>query len=177
MELLLSNPSRRGRLPSWADYFQLLLFVQKQYDYIVVDLPEVVNQATAEFVRNARAVFIVCQPELPSLKLAKLRRIELESCEIPADNVKLLVNRWEKRRFRAGDVEKAVEGPVFATLPNDYKEVRDSILEMRLASPTSPFGKACEVLAQNISALPESPHTHPKFTLLRKLGTIGTLAR
>jgi hypothetical protein len=48
---------------------------------------------------------------------------------------------------------------------------------MRLASPTSPFGKACEVLAQNISALPESPHTHPKFTLLRKLGTIGTLAR
>jgi MinD-like ATPase involved in chromosome partitioning or flagellar assembly/CheY-like chemotaxis protein len=177
MDLLLSNPSRRGRLPSWADYFQLLLFVQKQYDYIVVDLPEVVNQATAEFVRNARAVFIVCQPELPSLKLAKLRRIELESCEIPADNVKLLVNRWEKRRFRAGDVEKAVEGPVFATLPNDYKEVRDSILEMRLASPTSPFGKACEVLAQNISALPESPHTHPKFTLLRKLGTIGTLAR
>jgi CheY-like chemotaxis protein len=94
MDLLLSNPSRRGRLPSWADYFQLLLFVQKQYDYIVVDLPEVVNQATAEFVRNARAVFIVCQPELPSLKLAKLRRIELESCEIPADNVKLLVNRW-----------------------------------------------------------------------------------
>ena len=99
LDLLLSNPSRRGRLPSWADYYQLLLFAQKQYDYIVVDLPEVINQATAEFVRNARAVFIVCQPELPSVKLAKLRRTELESCEIPADNVKVLVNRWERGRL------------------------------------------------------------------------------
>ena len=71
MDLLLANPTRRGRLPSWADYYQLLLFTQKQYEYIVVDLPEVINQATAEFVRNARAVFIVCQPEMASVKLAR----------------------------------------------------------------------------------------------------------
>jgi pilus assembly protein CpaE len=175
MDLLLSNPSRRGRLPSWSDYYQLLLLIQKQYDYIVVDLPEVINQATAEFVRNARAVFIVCQPELASLKLAKLRRIELESCELPATNIKVLVNRWEKRRLPMENVEQAVDGPVFATLPNDYKEVRNSVLENRLVSPTSAFRKACEVLAQSISTLPETPHTLPKFTLLRKLGTIGTV--
>jgi Mrp family chromosome partitioning ATPase len=175
LDLLLSNPSRRGRLPSWADYYRLLLFVQKQYDYIVVDLPEVINQATAEFVRNARAVFVVSQPELPSLKLAKLRRAELESCEIPAENINILVNRWEKRRQPMENIEKAVEGKVFATLPNDYREVRDSILETRLASPSSAFGKACDALAQNISGLPESPHVRPKFTLLRRLGTLSTL--
>jgi Flp pilus assembly CpaE family ATPase len=116
----------------------------------------------------------VCQPELPSLKLAKLRRTELESCEIPADAVKVLVNRWEKRRQTMEIIEKAVDGKVFATLPNDYREVRDSILEMRLASPTSAFNKACDVLAQNICTLPEVPHAHPKFTLLRRLGTMGT---
>jgi MinD-like ATPase involved in chromosome partitioning or flagellar assembly len=174
LDLLLSDPSRRGRLPSWADYFQLLLFAQKQYDYIVVDLPEVINQATAEFVRNSRAVFIVCQPELPSVKMAKLRRAELESCEIPAENVKVLINRWERGRLTAENIEKVVEGPVFATLPNDYKEVRNSVLETRLASPGSSFSKACETLARNIAALPEAAHTRPKFTLLRKLGTIST---
>lgn len=174
MDMLLSNPNRRGRLPSWADYYRLLLFVQKQYDYIVVDLPEVINQATAEFVRNTRAVFIVCQPELPSLKLAKLRRTELESCEIPPENVHILVNRWEKRRQPIESIEKAVEGKVFATLPNDYKEVRDSVLETRLVSRASSFGKACETLAQSIRDLPESPHARPKFILLRKLGTVST---
>src|SRR5205085_649376 len=138
-------------------------------------LPEVINQATAEFIRNAQAVFIVCQPELPSLQLAKLRRSELESCEIPPENVNILVNRWEKRRQPMETIEKAVNGKVFATLPNDYKEVRDSILETRLASSSSSFGKACDALAQNISGLPESPHVRPKFTLLRRLGTISTV--
>jgi pilus assembly protein CpaE len=174
LDLLLSNPTRRGRLPSWADYYQLLLFVQKQYDYIVVDLPEVINQATAEFVRNARAVFVVCQPELPSVRLAKMRRTELESCEIPPDSVKVLVNRWERGQLKVETIEKAVDGKVFATLPNDYREVRNSILETRLTSTSSSFNKACEVLARNISNLPEAPHTRPKFTLLRKLGTTGT---
>ena len=174
LELLLSNPRRHGRLPSWADYYQLLLFIQKQYDYILVDLPEVINQATAEFVRNARSVFIVCQPELPSMRMAKMRRTELESCEIPPENIKVLVNRWERGKLKVDVIEKTVDGKVFATLPNDYKEVRKAILETRLASPTSSFSKACEVLAQSISDLPEVPHTRPKFMLLRNLGTMAT---
>ena len=174
MDLLLANPTRRSRLPSWADYYQLLLFAQKQYDYIVVDLPEVINQATAEFVRNARAVFVVCQPEMPSVKLAKVRRTELESGEIPADRVNLLVNRWERGRVTMENIEKIVGGPVFGTLPNDYKEIRNAVLETRLASPSSSFSKACETLAHTISGLPDVPHTRPKFTLLRKLGTVGT---
>jgi Flp pilus assembly CpaE family ATPase len=174
MDLLLANPTRRGRLATWADYYQLLLFVQKQYDYIVIDLPEVINQATAEFVRNSRAVFIVCQPEMPSVKLAKFRRAELESCEIPGDRVNVLVNRWEKGRLTIADIEKAVGGPVFGTLPNDYKEIRNSVQESRLAAPSSAFSKAAETLAHTISGLPDVPQTSPKFTLLRKLGTIGT---
>ena len=175
LDLLLSNPNRRRRLPSWADYYQLLLFAQRQYDYVLVDLPEVINQATAEFVRNARSVFLVCQPELPSVRMAKIRRTELESCEIPAENVKVLVNRWERGQLKVEAIEQAVDGKVFGTLPNDYREVRNAILETRLVSSNSSFGKACEVLARNISNLPAAPHTHPKFTLLRKLGTMSTI--
>lgn len=174
LDLLLSNPSRRGRLPSWSDYYQLLLFAQKQYDYLMVDLPEVINPATAEFVRNARAVCIVCQPELPSIKLAKTRRTELENCEIPPDNLKIVVNRWERGRLSVQDIEKAVQSSVFANVPNDYKEVRNAVLDTRLASPSSSFGKACETLARNLSGLPDSPHTRPKFTMLRKIGAIGS---
>ena len=174
VDLLLANPTRRSRLPSWADYYQLLLFAQKQYDFILVDLPEVINQATAEFVRTARAVFIVCQPEMPSAKLAKFRRADLEGCAIPPERVNLLVNRWERGRLTKQDIENLVGGPVFGTLPNDYKEIRNAVLETRLASPGSSFRKACAALAQTIIGLPEVPQTSPKFTLLRQLGAIGT---
>lgn len=67
-----------------------------------------------------------------------------------------------------------MEGPVFATLPNDYKEIRNSVMETRLASPGSSFSKACDVLARAVTSLPEVPHTRPKFTLLRKLGTVSS---
>ena len=173
MDLLLANPSRRGRLPTWADYYQLLLFVQKQYDYIFVDLPEVINQATAEFVRHARAVFIVTQPEMPSLKLAKLRRAELQACEVPAERVNILVNRWERGRFTMQDVEKLLDTSVFGVLPNDYKEVRKAMLETRLTAPSSAFAKACDALVQEISGLPVTPIARPKFSMLRKLGTVS----
>jgi len=174
MDVLLANPTRRSRLPTWADYYQLLLVAQGQYDYIVVDLPEVINQATAEFVRNARAVFMVCQPELPSVKLAQFRRAELESSEIPAERVNLLVNRWERGRLTKENIESIVGGPVFGTLPNDYKEIRNSVLETRLVARNSSFRKACEALAPAICGLPQVPHIIPKFTLLRKLGTMST---
>ena len=174
MDLLLANPTRRSRLPSWADYYQLLLFAQKQYDYIVVDLPEVINQATAEFVRNARAVFVVAQPEIPSMKLARFRRTEIESCDIPGDRINILVNRWERGRMTMETIERLAGVPVFGTLPNDYKEIRNAVLEGRLAGPSSGFVRSCDALAKTICGLPDVPRTSPKFTLLRKLGTINT---
>ena len=169
------EPCRRGRLPSWADYYQLLIVIQKQYEYIVVDLPEVINQATAEFVRNAQAVFIVCQPELASVKLVEMRRIELESCEIPPENVKVLVNRWERRRLPVESVEQAVEGPGVRNLTQQLQ--RDPEVGSGNATGYLPpaVQQSVRGLAQKTGTLPETPHTHPKFTLLRKLGTVGTV--
>ena len=79
VHLLLANPGRRGPLLSWTHYFRLLSFLQEHYDFILADLPEVINEATAELVRSAREVFIVCVPEVPSLKLGTLRCNELKT--------------------------------------------------------------------------------------------------
>jgi predicted membrane-bound spermidine synthase len=35
-----------------GDYFQLLKFAEKHYDSIVVDLPEIINDATAEVISD-----------------------------------------------------------------------------------------------------------------------------
>ena len=174
VHVLLANPARRGPLPMWTDYYQLLFFLQKQYDYILVDLPEVINAATAEIVRTARGVLIVCEPELPSLKLAKQRCAELESCEISRDNIHIVVNRWEHTRITVEDVEKVVERPVFATVPNDYTHVKNAVLKSRLVSPNSPFAKGCAALARKLGGLPETRAERLKFALLQSLGRIAS---
>src|SRR5271155_520158 len=148
--LLPASPKRRNPLPSWADYYQLLRFGQKQYDYLLVDLPEVVNEATAEVVRSARTVFIVCTPEIASLKMARFRAEELEACEIPPDRIQVVVNRVERGSPVVEDLEDMLERPVFWTLPNDYGELQGAMLESRLASPDSDFSDACRALARKL---------------------------
>jgi len=169
IHLLPANPARRGPLPTWAEYYQLLRYTQKPYDYVFVDLPEVVNEATAEVVKSARAICIVCTPELPSLRMAAQRIAELEACQIPGDRIHVVVNRWERGGLSIEDVEKVLKRPIFATLPNDYKQVKNAILESRLVSEDSRFAKSCKALAQKLSGLPEAGPAESKFTFLRAL--------
>ncbi len=169
IHLLPANPARRGPLPTWADYYQLLRFAQKHYDFIFVDLPEVVNEATAEVVKSARAICIVCTPEVPSLKMAGQRSAELEACEIPGDRIHIVLNRCERGGLSIEDVEGILDRPVFASLPNDYKQVKNAILESRLVSEDSRFARSCRTLARKLSGLPDAPRAESKFTFLREL--------
>ncbi|HTB16055.1 MAG TPA: P-loop NTPase [Bryobacteraceae bacterium] len=173
IHLLPANPARRGPPPTWAEYYQLLRFAQKPYDYVFVDLPEVVNEATAEVVKSARAICVVCTPEVPSLKMAAQRIAELEACQIPADRIHVVINRWERGGLPIEDVEKVLERPVFATLPNDYKQVKNAILESRLVAQDSRFARSCKALAQKLSGLPETQSAESKFTFLKELVRIA----
>jgi pilus assembly protein CpaE len=173
MHMLLADPSRQSQLPTWGDFYQLLRYVQKQYDFVFVDLPEVVNQASAELVRSARGVFVVCTPEIPSLKMAAHRCAELQACEIPKDNVHIVVNRWESGRLSIKDIEGILERPVFGTVANDYSSIKDSIRDSRLVATDSNFGKGCRLLAQKLSGLPEASLARSTFDLLKKLGRIA----
>jgi MinD-like ATPase involved in chromosome partitioning or flagellar assembly len=173
MHLLLADPGQPGPLHSWGDYYQLLHFVQRQYDFVFIDLPEIVNQASAELVRSARGVFVVCTPEVPSLKMAAYRCAELEACEIPPANIHIVVNRWESGRLSIRDIEGIVERPAFGTLPNDYSHVTDAIVDSRLVAVDSEFGESCRQLARKLSGLPEAPKARSKFDLLKKLGRLS----
>ena len=118
-DLLLSDHRRRTPLPSWSNYHHLLDFVEQSYDHILVDLPEVVNDATVETVRRAKHVFIVCTPELPSLALAPYRIEELTSRGVPPEKISLVVNRWHKGEVGASDLEEILKHPVAAVFGND----------------------------------------------------------
>ena len=174
MHVLLAEPGHRGPYPGWADYYQLLRFVQDRYDFVFVDLPEIVNEASAEVVRSARGVFLVCTPELPSLQMARHRCTELEEYEVPRDRVHIILNRQERGSLPLRDIEKALDRPVFATLPNDYKHVRDAIVESRLVATSSPFGEACKVLARKVSGVPKSSRMAATFGMLTKLRKLAS---
>ena len=166
LDLLLANPFNLGTPPTWADYYQMLSFIEKQYDFIVVDLPEVVNKATAELLSVARLVFIVCEPDVISLKLVRLRKTELECCAVRQENICVLGNRWESRRLNR-DIIQMTGAPMFAALPNDYQQVQNAALESRLVSRDSQFGRACAELARRLANMPGTVESGLVANLLR----------
>ena len=143
--------------------------MQTRYDFVVADLPEVVNPASAEAVRCARGVFLVCTPEVPSLRMAIQRLAELEEYGLAPDRIHIVLNRQERRGLPAQEIEAVLGHPVLGAHPNQYAHVRDAIVESRLVASTSPFGESCQALARKLSGLKESSLLETTFGLLSKL--------
>ncbi len=142
VDFLLTNTEIKEPVPAWTHYFQLLRFAATKYDLILVDLPEVVNPATAEVVRRARAVYVVSTPELASLKLSKQRCLELDHWGVERQRIYGLLNRGQRRDIGPEEAEGILGCPVAATFPNDYKVVQRAIQHGSFVHARSGLGKA-----------------------------------
>ena len=127
VDFLLTNTAVKEPVPSWTHYFQILRFAVPKYDLIMVDLPEVVNSATAEVVKRARAIYVVTTPEFASLKLGQQRCHELEEWGVDRGRIRALLNRGHKNDMGAKDAEEILGCAVAATFPNDYNALRKAM--------------------------------------------------
>jgi pilus assembly protein CpaE len=150
VNFLLTNTAVKEPVPSWTHYFHLLRFAATKYDLVMVDLPEVVNTATAEVVRRARAVYVVSTPEFASLKLAQQRSRELENWGVERGRIQALLNRGHRNDMDAKEAEKILECPVAATLPNDYKGIRKATVEGSFVESRSDLGQAYLALGRTL---------------------------
>jgi MinD-like ATPase involved in chromosome partitioning or flagellar assembly len=142
VDFLLTNTSVKEPIPAWTHYFQILRFASKKYDLMMVDLPEVVNTATAEAVRRARAVYVVTTPEFASLKLTQQRCRELEHWGVDRGRIVALLNRGHKSDINAKEAEQILGFPVAATFPNDYKAMKRTTADGSFIDTRSDLGQA-----------------------------------
>ena len=177
IDLLPTDRSKKLPLPTWVNYHQLLRFAAPRYDNVLVDLPEVVNDATADLVHYAKTVFVVCTPEFPSLTLAGQRLKELESKGLPRDRAEIVLNRWHKGDITVAQVEELVKARVAVVIQNDYRAVNSATVAGRPVKPQSELGLAFLNFAKKMLGIPvPPPPPQPSgFGLLRALRT-GTPA-
>lgn len=168
VDYLVTDAELKEPVPSWADYYQLLRFALPRYDMVLVDLPEVVNTATAEPVRTAHAVYVVTTPELPSLTLSKQRCRELLKWGVQDSRLFVVLTRYHKHDLPAADVEEILEHPVAATIRNDYQVVQRSITQGRPLDPREEAGADYLAFARRLAGLPveEKPRSG-RFAFLR----------
>src|SRR5579884_14039 len=151
VDFLITDPAVKEPIPSWTHYYQLLRFATPQYALIMVDLPEIVNSATAEAVRTARAVYVLTTPELPSLRLAHQRCQELENWGVDGSRIQVVLNRWHKHDMSRENAEEVLGHPVVATFRNDYQTVQQAIVKAVPVGPGSDLGEAYLKFARTLT--------------------------
>ena len=170
VDFLLSKRQRAEVVPSWSNYHQLLEFARDRYDFILVDLPEVVNDATVEIVRRAKDVFAVSTAELPSLTLALQRCSELHHRWVATDRIQVILNRWQSSDLKVADVERLLGHSVAAVFRNDYAAVQKAAGQGSIVSKDTELGTGFQAFARKLAGIegPAGDESRMRFPFFKK---------
>lgn len=151
---------------------QVLDFLRRHYDYVVVDAPKTFTPATTAAFETADRALLVTTADLSSLRnlnrsLPLLKSLQAE--RPPAQWLNLVVNRYEQNQLiTLQEIEKTLRMQVFWTLRNDFAAVMGSINagEPVATNSNSSYAKDVRELASEITGVPVTS---------KRSGILGTL--
>ncbi|QOY90982.1 AAA family ATPase [Paludibaculum fermentans] len=153
VDFLLASAEIHPKLPQWTHYYLLLRFLQTRYDCIVVDLPELVNDATEEVLRRAQAVFVVTTQEPCALQLAKRRSLEMARRGVASEKIKTIVNSWNRNDLSLEDIKQYLGTGVVANIPEDHRAIRAAMVDYKFPFPASmAAGRAIRHFAERLAS-------------------------
>jgi Flp pilus assembly CpaE family ATPase len=161
--LLTARGKQARRIAPW-EYQRLLTFVGPLYDTVIVDLPEVINEATETVVRRASKVFVVSTPEVQALYLARRRMQDLKSRDVAEECRKVVLNRFSEGERSIQEYEDVLGHSVSLTIGSDYAETQKAATDGGLVSWDSDLGRSYYGIAKEIaqSDAAEEPPTAEK---------------
>lgn len=187
---LLPMPSaKKDTLLSRWEYQRLLTFARLHYNLVIVDLPEVVNEATEAVAVQASQIHVVCTPDKASLFLARRRVDELIFRGAPQGHVRLLLNQFSQpdsqdpKQLKAAKalaeqnmagIEKFLERKVAATLPYDASLRQRSVTASPLIDRASGLGRAVCSFARGLAG-EDAPLPPPPPPVEQKAGLMSLL--
>jgi pilus assembly protein CpaE len=123
--------SGASRLEDWqgasfSAVERIVEIAQQSFDFVVMDLGSFYS-GEWQNVLQASEIVLVSEADLPGL--AKLHRHldALANLQIRSTQVRLVINRWHRHDEQALEkVESGMRIPVFARLPNNFKQVNDA---------------------------------------------------
>lgn len=149
IDLLLSGAPYVAEGFARLQVAQMIEFARRNYSIITMDMPDSLNEATISALREANRIFLVTTPELPALRLARLKTFLLQKLEL-LDKTSLLVNRFGAfSEMKLEDIETVVGLKVLTTFPSDYGDVTKAVREGKPATKLAPSVRQFMSLALN----------------------------
>ena len=120
-----------ARLGDWkegsaAALQRLVQIAQQSFDFVVMDFGSFYSEESQGVLQDAE-ILLVSEADLPGLARLHRHLGSLANLQIPAEQVRLVINRWHRQDEEALEkVETGMKIPVFARLPNNFKQVNEA---------------------------------------------------
>ncbi len=135
----------------------LMEFMRRNYQALCFDLSGNLEKYSLEIMHEAKKIFLVCTPEIPSLHLAREKYLYLKHLDLQ-DRICVLLNRCQKRPIiTPQQIEDLLGLPVQMTFPNDYVGVHRALTLGKGVEAGSELGKQFSLLAQSMTEKPQTP--------------------
>jgi pilus assembly protein CpaE len=103
---------------------QTLDFLRSEYDYVIVDCPNSLDDTNLAVIDASNQVFIVATPEIGAVRDLSRHVDVLSQNDSNAEKIKVVINRFSAQHaVSVEQIEKAIRLPISFKLPNSYAEV------------------------------------------------------
>ncbi len=147
----------------------VLEFACKNYQFVLVDLPDAIYSSCWEVLEQASQIFLVSTPEMASLYLARRKVAQLVEHGLPREKVRILLSRCTPLDVQPAEVEKFLSLPVAGNFGNHYRAVATAFTDGAFVSQTSKLGSQLARFAGSLAGLPEKKETKQRTWKIREL--------
>jgi pilus assembly protein CpaE len=127
---VLDSPEVIANLPPTAPEAieHTLSFLAVNYQFVLIDCPPGMTEASGAAIRQSDRVIIVVTPELPPIRNA-VRTVEyLVGMHYPENCIDIVLNRHGKNSVLTDEeIEAALRRPIAVKIPNSYSEIAKAI--------------------------------------------------
>ncbi len=107
---------------------ELFRLIARQYDYILVDAGSHVNSCTVAALYTADQLFLISNPDVPSIRNAQRLLDKIRQLGACSDRVRVLLNRMaEPYPIPPKQIEGALGRPIHHMFSSDYKTVSTAL--------------------------------------------------
>jgi pilus assembly protein CpaE len=144
-----------------SDVEQILKYLKSMYSFVIVDAPHALDERTLGALGASDHIVLVAVADISSIRATQKSLDFFRSLGCGPGRVKLLINRVSKKdEIKQSEIEATLGYPVTWTVPNDYKDVIESInsgIPLAGRKRLSGVGKSIQKLAADVQNWVQEP--------------------
>ncbi len=162
VDMLLAPETLAEGMGDLRDPTPLIRFARGHYDGIVLDAGGAYGPWNLGLADLADEILLVTHCEISVVYAAQRVLFHLESHGIDRDKIRLVVNRAGRDLGLSPErVGEALDMDVLYAFPEDADEIHDALVDGKLVSASSAFGKAVRGLAEALAGGRKPPREQP----------------